>query len=289
MFSKDVLLFLCQVSMVYVFDMPLIVLFSVRTFHFHILVGANCFGYAFFLFLFFSLCALVSGHALLELNCLNLFMVQCCLLFTFYSLLKNNGVKEKYLKGVWFHLWRANYFTDSHWFKFHCCGLTDNELWIHFGACWVTDVDMLDLPSLYSLAIWLEKYLAVCSPAMSFIKNNFHLFCWITLNKMCCKSYASICLMFMLADSSDKLALAGDVAVSCLKIVISSFPGMNDHFKKLSAMIFPLLLILPKVSSLCVSVSWFLKLHFTTKQALEIVLLMIFVFIAILLRHRRQI
>lgn len=53
MFSKDVLLFLCQVSMVYVFDMPLIVLFSVRTFHFHILVGANCFGYAFFL----SLCS----------------------------------------------------------------------------------------------------------------------------------------------------------------------------------------------------------------------------------------
>lgn len=84
---------------------------------------------------------------------------------------------------------------------------------------------------------------------------------------MCCKSYASICLMFMLADSSDKLALAGDVAVSCLKIVISSFPGMNDHFKKLSAMIFPLLLILPKVSSLCVLVSWFLKLHFTNQTS----------------------
>lgn len=77
---------------------------------------------------------------------------------------------------------------------------------------------------------------------------------------MCRKSHKSICLMFMLADSSDKLALAGDVAVSCLKIAISSFHGMNDHFKKLSAMIFPLLLIQPKVSVFCVSVSWFLKL-----------------------------
>ncbi|KAH9678604.1 hypothetical protein KPL71_025786 [Citrus sinensis] len=54
------------------------------------------------------------------------------------------------------------------------------------------------------------------------------------------------CVIILMSNSSDKLALAGDVAVSCLKIVISSFPGMNDHFKKLSAMIFPLLLILPK-------------------------------------------
>lgn len=54
------------------------------------------------------------------------------------------------------------------------------------------------------------------------------------------------CIIILMSNSSDKLALAGDVAVSCLKVAISSFHGMNDHFKKLSAMIFPLLLILPK-------------------------------------------
>lgn len=54
------------------------------------------------------------------------------------------------------------------------------------------------------------------------------------------------CVIILMSNSSDKLALAGDVAISCLKIAISSFPGMNDHFKKLSALIFPLLLILPK-------------------------------------------
>ncbi|KAH7557345.1 hypothetical protein JRO89_XS11G0129200 [Xanthoceras sorbifolium] len=54
------------------------------------------------------------------------------------------------------------------------------------------------------------------------------------------------CITILMSSSSNKINLAGDVAISCLKIASSSFHDQNDYSKKLSAMMFPLLLILPK-------------------------------------------
>ncbi|KAK1577185.1 hypothetical protein Q3G72_019640 [Acer saccharum] len=54
------------------------------------------------------------------------------------------------------------------------------------------------------------------------------------------------CINILMSSSPDKINLAGDVAISCLKIAISSFHDQDNYSKKLSAMMFPLLLILPK-------------------------------------------
>ncbi|KAK3217662.1 hypothetical protein Dsin_011632 [Dipteronia sinensis] len=54
------------------------------------------------------------------------------------------------------------------------------------------------------------------------------------------------CIIILMSSSPDKINLAGDVAISCLKMAISSFHDQDDYSKKLSAMMFPLLLILPK-------------------------------------------
>ncbi|KAI9160506.1 hypothetical protein LWI28_008767 [Acer negundo] len=54
------------------------------------------------------------------------------------------------------------------------------------------------------------------------------------------------CIIILMSSSPDKINLAGDVAISCLKIVISSFHDQDNYSKKLSSMMFPLLLILPK-------------------------------------------
>ncbi|KAJ0099511.1 hypothetical protein Patl1_20742 [Pistacia atlantica] len=53
------------------------------------------------------------------------------------------------------------------------------------------------------------------------------------------------CVIILISSISDKIILAGDVAVLCLKIA-STFHNHNDYSRKLSAMMFPLLLILPK-------------------------------------------
>eukprot|EP00257_Ricinus_communis_P020965 XP_015580336.1 uncharacterized protein At3g06530 [Ricinus communis] len=52
------------------------------------------------------------------------------------------------------------------------------------------------------------------------------------------------------SNSSEKSTLAGDVAVSVLKIAISSFQGQADYSKELAARMFPLLLMLHKTRKL---------------------------------------
>lgn len=54
-------------------------------------------------------------------------------------------------------------------------------------------------------------------------------------------------LSFFIIGSSDKCTLVGDVVVSFLKIALSTFCDQADYSKKLTARIFPLLLIFPKV------------------------------------------
>lgn len=110
----------------------------------------------------------------------------------------------------------------------------------------------LDRRNTYSIAVFFTS-------AARFLNNN--------LNKWCCKLYKLdmskfFCSCFLLADSSEKITLAGDVAISCLKIAISRFHDKNDNIKKLSAMTFPLVLVLPKVSLFYLFFVVFLSLQF---------------------------
>lgn len=57
----------------------------------------------------------------------------------------------------------------------------------------------------------------------------------------------SCVLLSLLAGSADNISLTNEVAISCLKLSISYFNGHTDYIKKISAMIFPLLLVLPQV------------------------------------------
>jgi hypothetical protein len=52
---------------------------------------------------------------------------------------------------------------------------------------------------------------------------------------------------FPFTGSSDKTSLAAEVAVACLKNANPNFPHDDDYLGTFSAMLFPLLLILPKV------------------------------------------
>ncbi|KAI3778087.1 hypothetical protein L2E82_07103 [Cichorium intybus] len=54
------------------------------------------------------------------------------------------------------------------------------------------------------------------------------------------------CIDILISKSSDDATLAADVTVSCLEHVISKFQGQEQYAKELAAMIFPLVLIMPK-------------------------------------------
>ncbi|KAG7972395.1 hypothetical protein I3843_07G181800 [Carya illinoinensis] len=58
------------------------------------------------------------------------------------------------------------------------------------------------------------------------------------------------CIGILMSGSSDKTNLAADVAVACLNNANSNFHHHDDGLKKFSAMLFPLLLILPKTQIL---------------------------------------
>lgn len=48
--------------------------------------------------------------------------------------------------------------------------------------------------------------------------------------------------------ASDNTSLAGDVVVPCLKHVFSNFCGQDKYAKELASMMFPLILVIAKVS-----------------------------------------
>lgn len=58
------------------------------------------------------------------------------------------------------------------------------------------------------------------------------------------------CIGILMSSSSDKNSLATDVAVACLKNANSKFCHDGDYLKTFAAMLFPLLLILPKTQRL---------------------------------------
>lgn len=64
--------------------------------------------------------------------------------------------------------------------------------------------------------------------------------------------HVSFLVLFPFVGSSDKTNLAADVAVACLNNANSNFRHHDDGLKTFSAMLFPLLLILPKVLFFCV-------------------------------------
>lgn len=55
--------------------------------------------------------------------------------------------------------------------------------------------------------------------------------------------------IFAFAGSTDNVSLTGEVAVTCLKKAISYFHDQSDYLKKIAAMTFPLLLVMPQVAS----------------------------------------
>ncbi|KAL3521384.1 hypothetical protein ACH5RR_019533 [Cinchona calisaya] len=54
------------------------------------------------------------------------------------------------------------------------------------------------------------------------------------------------CIQILFSGASNKTCIAGDVAVSCLQLAITSFKDQDEYIKTLATMIFPLVLILPK-------------------------------------------
>ncbi|KAK9292213.1 hypothetical protein L1049_020175 [Liquidambar formosana] len=58
------------------------------------------------------------------------------------------------------------------------------------------------------------------------------------------------CNNILMSSASHNKALAGDVALSCLKHAISDFHNQIDYSKNLATMMFPLLLIVPKTQGL---------------------------------------
>jgi hypothetical protein len=72
------------------------------------------------------------------------------------------------------------------------------------------------------------------------------------------KATYSFLIPFPLVGSSDKTSLAADVAIACLKNANSNLHDDDDYLRTFSAMLFPLLLILPKVScSFVLTYVWF--------------------------------
>lgn len=58
------------------------------------------------------------------------------------------------------------------------------------------------------------------------------------------------CISILISKASDNTTLATDVTVSCLEHVTSSFRGQEGYAKDLAAMIFPLVLVMPKTQSI---------------------------------------
>ncbi|XP_071732709.1 uncharacterized protein At3g06530 isoform X2 [Rutidosis leptorrhynchoides] len=58
------------------------------------------------------------------------------------------------------------------------------------------------------------------------------------------------CISILSSKASDNTTLAADVAMSCLEHVISSFSGHEGYSKDLAAMIFPLILVMPKTQNI---------------------------------------
>nr|GEW70692.1 hypothetical protein [Tanacetum cinerariifolium] len=58
------------------------------------------------------------------------------------------------------------------------------------------------------------------------------------------------CNNILISGVSENTTLAADVTISCLEHVTSSFLGQEEYTKELAAMIFPLLLIMPKSQSI---------------------------------------
>ncbi|XP_004517296.1 uncharacterized protein At3g06530-like [Cicer arietinum] len=58
------------------------------------------------------------------------------------------------------------------------------------------------------------------------------------------------CVGKMLSGSTDNVSLTGEVAVTCLKKAISYFHDQSDYLKKIAAMTFPLLLVMPQTQGL---------------------------------------